>query len=75
MRIVYRGEARFLNHNGSIESRINGGSMVELRVEPDANAQELLRTVAANATIITYETVEPSLEEIFIATVGTNHGI
>jgi len=75
VRLVYRGEAPLLAHNGSIESRINGGNTVELRVRPDANTQELLRTIAASATIITYETVEPSLEEIFIATVGTNHGI
>jgi len=75
VRLVYRGEAPFLDHNGLLESRINGGNTVELRVGTDANAQELLRTVAASATIIAYETIEPSLEEIFIAAVRTHHGI
>lgn len=75
VRLVYRGEAPLPDHNGSIESRINGSNTVELRIGPDVNAQELLRTVAANATIVSYETVEPSLEEIFIAAVGTDHGI
>ncbi|MBV8054590.1 MAG: ATP-binding cassette domain-containing protein [Deltaproteobacteria bacterium] len=75
VRLVYRGEAPLLGHNGSIESHINGGNTVELRIGPEANAQELLRTVAASATIVSYETVEPSLEEIFIAAAGTDHGI
>jgi ABC-2 type transport system ATP-binding protein len=71
VRVVYRGEAPFPNHNGSIESRTNGADTVELRIRPDADAQEVLRTLAASATIISYETVEPSLEEIFIEVVGT----
>jgi len=75
VRLVYRGEAPLLDNNGSIETHINGGNTVELRIGPDVNAQELLRTVAANATIVSYETVEPSLEEIFIAAVGTHNGI
>ena len=74
VRLVYRGEAAFLCHHESIESRINGGNKVELRIGPDVNAQELLRTVAASATIISYETVEPSLEEIFITAVRSHHG-
>ncbi len=76
VRLVYRGETPpHLNHNGSIESRINGDNTVELRIGPEANAQELLRTVAASATIVSYETVEPSLEEIFIEAVETRDGI
>ena len=75
VRLVYRGKAPFLNHDGSIVSRINDGNTVELRAGPEVNAQDLLRTVAAGATIISYETVEPSLEEIFIEAVGTHHGV
>lgn len=74
VRLVYRGEPPFLEQSGSIESRTNGGNSVELRLRPDANPQELLRTVAANATIVSYETVEPSLEEIFIEAVGAHRG-
>lgn len=74
VRLVYRGEAPFLDRNSSIESRTNGGNSVELRAGPEVNAQELLRTVAASATIVSYETVQPSLEEIFIEAVATHHG-
>jgi ABC-2 type transport system ATP-binding protein len=73
VRLVYRGEAPYFDHNGSIESSTNRGNTVELRIGPDADAQELLRIVAASATIVSYEMVEPSLEDIFIEAVGTHH--
>jgi len=75
VRLVYRGEAPFLNANGLIESYTRGDNMVELRLGPDADSQKLLRTVAATATIVSYEMVEPSLEEIFIEAVGTHHAV
>jgi ABC-2 type transport system ATP-binding protein len=75
MRLVYRGETVFPDLNESIELHANGADMIELRAGPDANAQELLRTVAARATIVSYETVEPSLEQIFIEAVRTHHGV
>jgi ABC-2 type transport system ATP-binding protein len=75
VRLVYRGEAAFPDLSRSIESRANGGNTVELLAGPDTNAQELLETVAAKATIVSYETVEPSLEEIFIEAVGTHDGV
>jgi ABC-2 type transport system ATP-binding protein len=73
VRLVYRGQAPLFDQNASIQSCTNGGKTVELSLAPDANAQELLRTVAASATIVSYETVEPSLEEIFIEAVGNHH--
>jgi len=75
VRLVYRGGARVPNKDGLIESCRLGDDMVELRVGPDEDAQELLRTLAASATIVSYETVEPSLEEIFIEAVGTHHAV
>jgi ABC-2 type transport system ATP-binding protein len=72
MRLVYRGEVPFLNQNGSIESCSNDDDAIELRLDPGAKAQELLRAVAARATVISYQMVEPSLEEIFIKAIG-NH--
>ena len=38
--------------------------------KPHGNAQKLLHEAAAVATIYRFELVEPSLEEIFIQTVG-----
>ena len=40
------------------------------RLKPDGDAQKLLHQAAAGATIYRFEMVEPSLEEIFIKTVG-----
>lgn len=75
VRLVYRGQPPLVDHHGSIESHIDGSDSVELRLSSDVNGQELLRTVAATATVVSYETVEPSLEEIFIEAVGTKHVI
>jgi ABC-2 type transport system ATP-binding protein len=73
VRLVYRDGAPGLGQNGSAESHPNGSNSVELSLGPDTNAQELLRTVAASATVVSYETIEPSLEEIFIEAVGSEH--
>jgi ABC-2 type transport system ATP-binding protein len=73
IRLVYRGAAPPIAQNGSIESYANGGHSTELWLRPDSDPQELLRTVAASATIVSYETVEPSLEEIFIEAVAGDH--
>ncbi|MBV8770806.1 MAG: ATP-binding cassette domain-containing protein [Deltaproteobacteria bacterium] len=75
VRLIYHGEPGLVDHLGSIESRINGSDSVELRLSSDANGQEVLRTVAATAKVVSYETVEPSLEKIFIEAVGTKHVI
>jgi ABC-2 type transport system ATP-binding protein len=75
VRLVYRGDAPFLNTTGVIDSYTHGDNMVELRLGPEADSQKLLRTVAASATIVSYEMAEPSLEEIFIEAVGSHHAI
>ena len=48
----------------------NYSGHVEIRLKEGANAQKLLHEAAAVATIYRFELVEPSLEEIFIQTVG-----
>jgi len=75
VRLVYSGQLPPEALNGSIESHINGGNTVELRIDRETDAQELLRTAAATATIVSYETIEPSLEEIFIEAVGAYDAI
>jgi len=74
VRLVYRGEMPSPELHRSIEAHVNGDDLVELRASPDAIAQDSLKTVGS-ATIISYETVEPSLEEIFIEAVGTYDGV
>jgi ABC-2 type transport system ATP-binding protein len=46
------------------------GNYVEVRLHAGADPQELLRLVAARNRISRFELMEPSLEEIFIETVG-----
>jgi ABC-2 type transport system ATP-binding protein len=75
VRLVYRGQPALLDAHGSIESHVDGSNSVELQLSPDANGQELLKKVATTATVISYETVEPSLEEIFIEAVGAHRVI
>jgi ABC-2 type transport system ATP-binding protein len=45
-----------------------GGAHIELK--PGADAQELLRSLVQKVTVNRFEVLEPSLEEIFIQTVG-----
>jgi len=43
---------------------------VEVRLAPGTDAQQLLRMVADRSRVNKFELMEPSLEEIFINTVG-----
>ncbi len=67
--VQYEGPNGFLSHP-AIESSKTYADRVEIRLKPHADAQDLLRTAAASSTITRFELVEPSLEEIFIQTVG-----
>ena len=67
--VEFEGDASFLNSNEIAEAR-NYSGHAEIRLKPHADAQKLLHEAAAAATIYRFELVEPSLEEIFIRTVG-----
>jgi ABC-2 type transport system ATP-binding protein len=67
--IQYEGSNEFLKFPGIAGSRSFPGS-AEIELKPGASAQDLLHLAAANATIYKFELAEPSLEEIFIQTVG-----
>jgi len=67
--IEFEGSPAFLNSAEIAESN-NYSGHVEIRLKEGANAQKLLHEAAAVATIYRFELVEPSLEEIFIQTVG-----
>jgi len=67
--VQYQGPDGFLTHP-AIESYKTYADRVEIRLKPHADAQDLLRTAAATSTITRFELAEPSLEEIFIQTVG-----
>jgi ABC-2 type transport system ATP-binding protein len=67
--VQYEGGDGFLQHPAIEEYKSYAGH-AEIKLKPHANAQELLKAAVATATITKFELVEPSLEEIFIETVG-----
>ena len=67
--VEFEGSAAFLNSAEIAEAK-NYSGHAEIRLKEHGDAQKLLHEAAAVATIYRFELVEPSLEEIFIQTVG-----
>ena len=67
--IDFDGEDGFLNHESIAGCKEYPGH-VEIRLKEHGDAQALLRAAEQHARIYRFELVEPSLEEIFIQTVG-----
>jgi len=67
--VEYEGNADFLKSDEIAEAK-NFSGHAEIRLKPHGDAQKLLHQAASMATIYHFELLEPSLEEIFIETVG-----
>jgi ABC-2 type transport system ATP-binding protein len=67
--VEFEGSPQFLESAEIAEAK-NFSGHAEIRMKPHGNAQKLLHEASAVATIFRFELVEPSLEEIFIQTVG-----
>lgn len=67
--IEYAGDASFLTDPSITELREYPGR-AEFKLRDGADGQALLHAAARHAQILHFELVEPSLEEIFIRTVG-----
>ena len=67
--VEFEGDPSFLKSAEIAEAK-NYSGHAEIRLHSHGNAQKLLHEAAAVATIFRFELVEPSLEEIFIQTVG-----
>ena len=67
--VEFEGSAEFLK-SAEIADANNYSGHAEIKLKPHGDAQKLLHEAAATATIYRFELVEPSLEEIFIQTVG-----
>jgi ABC-2 type transport system ATP-binding protein len=70
VQIEYDGNGDFLDRNPLVSKFDNYGNYVEVRLAPGADAQKLLQMVSERSRINRFELMEPSLEEIFIDTVG-----
>lgn len=71
--VEFEGSQDFLKSAEIAEAK-NFSGHAEIRLKPAGDSQKLLHEAAAVATIYRFELVEPSLEEIFIRTVGGNNG-
>jgi len=67
--VEFEGSPAFLESTEIAEAK-NFSGHAEIKLKPHGNAQKLLNEAAAAATIYRFELVEPSLEDIFIETVG-----
>jgi ABC-2 type transport system ATP-binding protein len=67
--IEFEGNADFLKSEEIAEAN-NYTGHAEIKLKPRGDAQKLLHQAASQARIYRFELVEPSLEEIFIETVG-----
>lgn len=67
--VEFEGSADFLRSSEIAEAR-NFSGHAEIRLKPHGSAQKLLQEASAVAAIYRFELAEPSLEEIFIWTVG-----
>ncbi len=67
--VEFEGNADFLKSTEIAEAN-NYSGHAEIRLKPHGDAQKLLHEAASMAAIYRFELVEPSLEEIFIQTVG-----
>jgi ABC-2 type transport system ATP-binding protein len=67
--VEFEGDPSFLGSEEVAEAK-NFSGHAAIRLREHGNPQKLLREAAALATIYRFELVEPSLEEIFIQTVG-----
>ena len=67
--VEFEGSSEFLKSEEIAESK-NYSGHAEIKLKPHGDAQKLLHEASAAAAIYRFELVEPSLEEIFIQTVG-----
>ncbi len=67
--VEFEGSSDFLKSFEIAEAK-NFSGHAEIRLKEHGDAQKLLREASAGARIFCFEMVEPSLEEIFIQTVG-----
>ncbi|MHB1022050.1 MAG: ABC transporter ATP-binding protein [Acidobacteriaceae bacterium] len=69
VQMQFEGDSSFLQNPMIVEAKQYGG-YAEIKLKDGANAQELLAEAIKKAAITRFEVMEPTLEEIFIETVG-----
>ena len=74
VRIEYTGDDDFLDRPDLVEKLNHFGAMVEAKLRPGADPQEILKAAVARGVRLTrFELVEPPLHDIFIEKVSEAH--
>ena len=74
VRIEYTGDDNFLDLPDLVEKLNHFGGMVEAKLRPGADPQEILKVAVARGVRLTcFELVEPPLHDIFIEKVSETH--
>lgn len=71
--LEFEGNAGFLDTLENVRINNRSNNFAEIRVLNGENMQQILKTAIANAEIYKFERIEPSLQEIFISTVGEDN--
>lgn len=71
--IEFQGDGSFLDNLDDVRINNRSTHFAEIRVLNDANPQAILRTAIDAVTVTKFEYVYPSLNEIFIETVGIDN--
>jgi ABC-2 type transport system ATP-binding protein len=74
LRMEYSGDDHFLERPESVEKVNHFGAVVEAKLRPGADPQEILKAAVASGVLLTrFELVEPPLNDIFIEKVSEAH--
>jgi ABC-2 type transport system ATP-binding protein len=74
VRIEYTGDGHFLDQPALVESVNRYGAVVEAKLKPGADPQEILKAAVLNGSRISrFELMEPPLNDIFIEKVSEGH--
>ena len=74
VRMEFSGDDTFLNLPNTIEKLNHYGSIVEAKLRPGADAQEILKAAVQHGVRLTrFELIEPPLNDIFIEKVSEAH--
>jgi ABC-2 type transport system ATP-binding protein len=74
LRIEYTGDDNFLDQPALVEKLNHFGAVVEAKLRPGADPQEILKAAVARGVRLTrFELVEPPLHDIFIEKVSEAH--
>ncbi len=71
--IEFEGDSRFLDELENVRINNRSTNFAEIRILGDLNHQDILKKAMNHAEIHKFQLVEPSLNEIFISTVGEDN--